>query len=30
MRSTGEYTKNQKDRKELLLLNYSDGKALST
>jgi DNA adenine methylase len=30
MRSTGEYLKNQKDRKELLLLNYSDGKALST
>jgi len=30
MRSTAEYTKNQKDRKELLLLNYSDGKALST
>ena len=30
MRSTGEYLKNQKDRKELLLLNYSDGQALST
>ena len=30
MRSTGEYLKNQKDRKELILLNYSDGQALST
>ena len=30
MRSTGEYTKNQKDRRELLLLNYTDGKALLT
>jgi site-specific DNA-adenine methylase len=30
MRSTGDYTKNQKDRRELLLLNYTDGKALLT
>jgi len=30
MRSTGDYLMDQKDRKELLLLNYSDGKALST
>jgi len=30
MRSTGDYLMDQKDRKELLLLNYSDGQALST
>jgi DNA adenine methylase len=30
MRSTGDYLMNQKDRKELLLLNYSNGKALFT
>ena len=30
MRSTGDYILDQKDRKELLLLNYADGKALST
>ena len=30
MRSTGDYLMDQKDRKELLLLNYSNGQALST
>jgi len=30
MRSTGDYLMNQKDRKELILLNYFDGQALST